>query len=590
MTQQKTCQNCKDIFIVGEDDLSSYEKIMVPPPTWCPECRLVRRLLWRNERSLYKRTCDLCKEPKILMYPSVSPYNVYCYPCWWSDAWQAGTYAREYDFSKPFFEQFRELLLTVPRPGIIKQKNQIESEYTNRVTDMRNCYLLFGSTDDEYCRYGSWFNFCKECVDCYHIEKCERCYECVDCYGCSALAFSQESNSCSSSWFLSNCTNCQNCFGCVNLRSKSYCIFNKQYSKEEYEKLIATFDLGSADSVRAAAQKFHDFKMNFIVPAIVSHHSTGVSGNWIENSKNVEKSFSCSEVEEGRYLFSVFKAKDVMDYSFWGSAAERVYETINTGIQVSDISFANECWTSISKMRYVMNCHNSNNLFGCIGLRNSEYCILNKKYEKDAYVALLPKIREHMAKMPYVDAKGRSFGYGEFFPPEISPFSYNETIAQELFPIDTSKAGESGFSWKEPDAKMPLISMSPESFPDAVKDAPSSIPNEIVGCEHNGACAEMCTVAFRILAEDLRLYKSANLPLPRLCPNCRHFERLKKRTPLESWKRKCHCAGDLSDKAYKNNVVHFHGDGSCPNEFDTSYAPDRPEIVYCLQCYNAEVV
>ena len=44
----------------------------------------------------------------------------------------------------------------------------------------------------------------------------------------------------------------------------------------------------------------------------------------------------------------------------------------------------------------------------------------------------------------------------------------------------------------------------------------------------------------------------------------------------------------LSD--YQNTVEHSHHKGKCPNEFETSYAPDRPEIVYCEQCYQAEVI
>ncbi|MFH1193084.1 MAG: hypothetical protein V1656_02080 [Candidatus Jorgensenbacteria bacterium] len=42
--------------------------------------------------------------------------------------------------------------------------------------------------------------------------------------------------------------------------------------------------------------------------------------------------------------------------------------------------------------------------------------------------------------------------------------------------------------------------------------------------------------------------------------------------------------------AYTNTVPHIHGGGKCPNEFETSYAPERKEIVYCESCYNAEVV
>ena len=57
------------------------------------------------------------------------------------------------------------------------------------------------------------------------------------------------------------------------------------------------------------------------------------------------------------------------------------------------------------------------------------------------------------------------------------------------------------------------------------------------------------------------------------------------------WHRKCTCAGEKSENSvYTNTAQHFHENGHCPNEFETSYAPERPEIVYCEQCYNAEVV
>lgn len=39
-------------------------------------------------------------------------------------------------------------------------------------------------------------------------------------------------------YYSESCYNCQNCFGCFSLRNKQYCILNKQYSKDEYEKLV----------------------------------------------------------------------------------------------------------------------------------------------------------------------------------------------------------------------------------------------------------------------------------------------------------------------------------------------------------------
>ncbi|MBI4094916.1 MAG: hypothetical protein HY435_01855 [Candidatus Liptonbacteria bacterium] len=592
--EQRVCQNCKQEFTIEPDDFSFYEQIHVPLPTWCPECRLIRRLVWRNERALYKRKCDLCGEMKILMYAPDAAYKAYCYQCWLSDKWSALEYGREYDFSKPFFEQFAGLLKEVPRPGVIKQGNQVESEYTNRVTDMRNCYLIFGTTVAEYCRYGVWLNNSRECMDGYNVQKSERCYECIDCFQCYHVAFSQESNNCSDSWFLVNCVNCQNCFGCVNLRNKKYHIFNKPYTKEEYQRIIAGYGLGSAIFVQGMQSRFDEFRKNLIVPALITHHSTRMSGNWIENSKNVSRSFTVINVEEGKYLYAILDAKDVMDYSFWGATAELVYEQINSGIQVANVQFGNECWNQVRDMQYVMNCHNSHDLFGCVGLKNSEYCILNKRYSKEEYEKLVPKIKEQMTRVPYTDKKGRTYRYGEFYPMELSPFAYNETLAQEYFPIHKGIADERGYPWRELDTKNYQITMDAMAIPDNVKDVPDAIIREVIGCEHKGRCNQQCTTAFRILPEELAMYKVARLPLPRLCPNCRHFERLKKRTPIKLWPRQCECAGRGSENGVYANLANTHPShdpgAHCPNEFETSYAPDRPEIVYCLECYNAEVV
>jgi len=69
------------------------------------------------------------------------------------------------------------------------------------------------------------------------------------------------------------------------------------------------------------------------------------------------------------------------------------------------------------------------------------------------------------------------------------------------------------------------------------------------------------------------------IPIPRRCFYCRHEARLKRRNPFKLWHRACMCD--------KEN--HFHGAGKCEVEFETAYAPDRPEIVYCEKCYQAEV-
>ena len=593
-TETKQCQNCKQNFTIEPEDFQFYEKMKVPAPTFCPECRMIRRLAYRNERALYKRACDLCKKDKILMFPQDGPYKVYCKECWYSDTWDPKSYAMEYDFSKSFFEQFKDLLLKVPRLGQIHQGYIVNSDYANRVSDQKNSYLVYGSTGSENCRYGVWLNAAKECMDCYNAQKSERCYECIDCFQSNNLAYSQECTSSSNSWFLFNCRNCQNCFGCVNLRNKGYCIFNKQYTKEEYEKIIKQFNLGSSLALDGMRTKFKDLQKKYIVPSMVINHSNNSSGNWIQDCKDTFKSFNVRNLEGSRYCFSVFDAKDVMDYCHWGNTSERVYEASSNGIQCADMRFTNECWAQAINLEYCSNCPGSKNLFGCIGLRNAEYCIFNKQYSKEEFEALVPKIRAQMMEIPYLTEKGRQYRYGEFFPIEISPFAYNETVAQEFFPITKSEAIERGYPWRDPEKKNYKITLIADLIPDHVKDAPDGITNEVIGCAHEGKCNHQCTTAFRILAEELATYKQASLPLPRLCPNCRHYERLKQRNPMRLWPRKCQCAGSASENGVYANVANLHPSHKpnehCPNEFQTSYSPESGQIVYCVECYQVEVV
>ena len=126
--ETKNCQNCKKDFTIESEDFKFYEKIKVPPPTFCPDCRLIRRLTWRNERSLYRRICNLCEKKIIAMYHSSSPFPVYCRECWYGDGWDPASFAREYDMQKPFFEQYKEFSNTVPRLALW-QRNVINSDY-----------------------------------------------------------------------------------------------------------------------------------------------------------------------------------------------------------------------------------------------------------------------------------------------------------------------------------------------------------------------------------------------------------------------------------------------------------------------------
>jgi hypothetical protein len=373
-----------------------------------------------------------------------------------------------------------------------------------------------------------------------------------------------------------------------NLRNKQFVFRNQQLSKEDYEKSIAEIEFERWSTISILREEFAGIIRDSLHKFANMIKAVNSFGENINNVKNVSYSFNVYDSEGAKYAARCFDLKD--SYDIYGALGELVYEGTVTGWNTFKIAFFDFA-SGTNDSQYTDWCHDSSHLFACVGLKNKQYCILNKQYTKEEYEELVPKIIKHMNDMPYVDKKGRVYRYGEFFPTELSPFAYNETIAQEYFPLTKEEAERWGYGWKDSDTHGYKVTLKSSDLPDHIKEAEDAIVNEVIECVHNEACNEQCTQAFRIIPEELAFYRKMNLPLPRLCPNCRHYERLAQRNPLKFWHRKCQCAGTKSENgAYKNTVAHQHGAGHCSNEFETSYAPDRKEIVYCESCYNAEVV
>ena len=569
-SEKRICQNCKKDFVIEPEDFGFYEKIKVPPPTWCPECRMVRRMIWRNERTIYHRSCEQCKKSTISVYNPDSPFKVYCYSCFFSDGWDQLESGREYDFSRPFFEQFKELQLRAPKLARQLSHSIVNSDYTNHVGDVKNCYLAFASVNDEDCHYINYVSYSKWIMDGLRVFKSEQCYECVDCLNCQNIKYSMQCSASFDSNFLFNCKNCSNCFLCSNLVSQSYCIRNIKYKKEEYFEKIKVFDLGSRETIKSLAKEFEDLKKNSIHRAIEGFNNFESVGNYLRNTKRCKNCFDVSDAENCKYVSYSNEVKDTMDAYAAYPKTELCYESVGAGNPSYNCQFSYLPWASSDIYYSNAIFSGCQNCFGCNQITNKSYCILNKQYTKEEYEKLIPKIKQHMMDMPYIDKKGRVYRYGEFFPSEISPFAYNETIAQQYFPITKSEAMEYRFDWYDDKERNYKITKMPNDLPDNIKNVKDGILSEIIGCEHAGKCNQQCTTAFRITENELIFYRKMNIPLPSLCQNCRHYERLKKRNPMKLWHRKC----------MKNG---------CENEFETAYAPDRPEIVYCERCYQQEV-
>jgi hypothetical protein len=192
-----------------------------------------------------------------------------------------------------------------------------------------------------------------------------------------------------------------------------------------------------------------------------------------------------------------------------------------------------------------------------MGLRRKQYCVLNKQYSKEEYEKLIPKIITHMQK---------TGEWGEFFPASLSLFGYNETIAYEHFPLLKENALSAGFNWSDyasppPVANKVITKKEMQKLPDNIQDINEDILDSALTCEISGKL-------YKIIKPELSFYKKHNLPLPKRCPDQRHADRMALRCPRKLWERNCF---------------------KCKKTIQTTYAPDRPEIVYCEDCYLKEV-
>ncbi|MFH0927881.1 MAG: hypothetical protein V1821_00220, partial [bacterium] len=301
-SQAKTCQNCKQSFIIEPEDFEFYEKMQVPPPTWCPECRLKRRLIHEQNlrsRHIYKRACSATGKTVYTFYPEKTVFPVYDRSYWFSDNWDPLDYGQNYDSKALFFVQFQSLRHRVPRPST-HNRNSENCDYCLSVTNCKNCYLCTG-----YKNVNSCYVNAAEAVNSAEVWfglYLENCYECFNWHKSYRLYFSYYSRNCSDSAFLYDCSNCSYCFGCHHLKNKQYYFFNQPHSKEEYERLVGSIDLGDFKVLEEYKKKFRVFCLTQPRRFANIFNSENVSGNDINDAVNCFDSFEVFGAEDCRYI------------------------------------------------------------------------------------------------------------------------------------------------------------------------------------------------------------------------------------------------------------------------------------------------
>lgn len=569
MEEIKSCFHCRNNFAITAEDkkfleeispIFSNKKYLIPEPTLCPDCRARRRMSWRNERKFHNRKCDLCQKKILSMYRPDVAFPVYCLECWWSDNWDSQKYAQDFDSNKSFFKQFFELRDKVPHFCLANLASTMEnSDFCNHAGYLKNCYLIVNSDQSEQCMYGKGINRCFNCMDCFKAYDCQSCYECINCNNCAFSTYLLDSYTCDNCHFSSNLIGCKNCFGCVNLRNKEYHFTNQKLSKEEYEKKVAK--VKAAENLRDIWKKFQDFRSQNITRWMQEKNTENCTGEYLVNCKNCQHCFDSEYLEECKYVSDLKKGDKIsyknMDISYFGMGVDYSYECSVSGYKANHTLFCENVWECYDVYYSQLCTNNCHDLFGCVGMKHANHCILNKKYSKKEYGKLAAKIIEQML---ITNPNEELPQYGEFFPTKYSAFGYNETTAFEYFPLTKKEAIKNTWPWqdeKEPDYSNVTKKIPSKEVPHDINKISDEILNWALECPKSHRL-------FKIQMAELRFYRTMKLPIPLFHPDVRHSHRLALRRPRKLYERTC---------------------TKCKQKITSSYSPTKSEKVYCEKCY-----
>ncbi len=481
-----------------------------------------RRLSWRNWFTLYKATCPLSWRSIITTYSPSLGYLGTDQETWWTQVeWL--DYGEDYNFGQSFFEQYDTLLKRTPLPCLSNSYtiNQ-NAEYVHGTINAQNCYLIFNSSNNEYCEYAETVNRSTFIFDSSYIFESSHCYDSIGitrCYNCISV---EESEDCSESYFLYDCRGCDHCILCDWLENQSYCIKNKKVTPEEYEIFLNSIWESDGTIQYEALKNEFLIRKNSLIQKDHIVGSENCSGRFIKFSKDVINGKNLTWVEDTMNTWQMNYVTRCYDcFSWWGwtsesPGAENCYECQGIWSGAYWLLWCWWVWENTRNMYYCYSCIGCQDCFGCVWLRNKQYCILNIHYEKQEYEKLIWNIIDRMIQ----DGE-----WGEYPPSSMSTFTYNETVANLEFPMTEDEAKGRWYKWSHYENlfTVPKKILPWSKIPQKIQDIPDDILSWAIECETSGKY-------YKITRPELEFYRKHRLPIPRKHYDVRRKERFDRRS------------------------------------------------------------
>lgn len=316
-----------------------------------------------------------------------------------------------------FLEAFEKLRNETPRLALMNVPAATLT-CSNFTFQCSNSFYNVGSDFLEESHYNYWGYHNKNSIDCTYCRYCKDCYECLDCRSCISSSFLQDCENCEDCYACFDCSNLKNCFACIGISNKEYYVFNKPYSKEDYFEKCKKFAVKSPEELRSLFKDIKQLRPHIFMRQCMNK---GIcSGDYIYFSKNSQFCFDTMSCENCFYMNNAINCFECCDISYAGEPPLQGCYEIMSGMGLTDCSFCASCWHG-SNLEYCEYCFNCRYCFGCIGLRDKKYCILNKPYKPEKYFKEIARIK--------AETKEQSL-YGKWFQ---TTYPLEDTVLSDAF-------------------------------------------------------------------------------------------------------------------------------------------------------------
>ncbi len=366
----KTCKYCSDKFALTSLEKQLLDKHKFKYPENCPMCTFKilyshinsSHLYHRKDTEDWKKLISTFSEDYKWEVLEANKYKKYLLDDFWLK------YTKE--ISENIFPDFKKLYKDFPKASRLIFANVENGDYSHYLWISKNVYLsyLVFWGENVYCSFHVLYS--KNIFRSSVISESQYIYNSWIITNSYGVSYSYNIIDSSRLIFCTNIQNSQDCIFCCNQVNTSYKIFNKQYSKEEYEKAKKDIldRLKDSKEFKKLQKLYNDFlEKNLVEQSTDIQTSEKVVWDTLYNSKNCSNVFWWMGLENTVNIMFIWDYKDDTNYNLINS--------MSAWTRTNNMIWACCAWIDVSGTYFSYALNNSKDIYYSIDIENCENCM-----------------------------------------------------------------------------------------------------------------------------------------------------------------------------------------------------------------------